>query len=114
MSAITAIPPCRTLWITSPLPRAGARTSDAAPRSLPSALAAAEDMNRAAQRQHRARNGATIIAHAAAGRSVVPNDALLLVVSFGNLSHAQGCRSLQLFADAAIRPRQVEESAHGS
>jgi hypothetical protein len=32
------------------------------------------------------------------------------VASFGNLSHAQVCRSLELFADAVIRPRQVEES----
>jgi alkanesulfonate monooxygenase SsuD/methylene tetrahydromethanopterin reductase-like flavin-dependent oxidoreductase (luciferase family) len=33
-------------------------------------------------------------------------DTLLLVCSFGNLSHEQVCRSLHLFADAAIRPRQ--------
>ena len=32
-------------------------------------------------------------------------DTLLLVASFGNLSHAQVCRSLELFAEAAIRPR---------
>jgi alkanesulfonate monooxygenase SsuD/methylene tetrahydromethanopterin reductase-like flavin-dependent oxidoreductase (luciferase family) len=31
---------------------------------------------------------------------------LLLVCSFGNLSHEQVCRSLELFAGAAIRPRQ--------
>jgi alkanesulfonate monooxygenase SsuD/methylene tetrahydromethanopterin reductase-like flavin-dependent oxidoreductase (luciferase family) len=31
---------------------------------------------------------------------------LLLVCSFGNLAHAQVCRSLELFAEAAIRPRQ--------
>jgi alkanesulfonate monooxygenase SsuD/methylene tetrahydromethanopterin reductase-like flavin-dependent oxidoreductase (luciferase family) len=34
-------------------------------------------------------------------------DTLLLVASFGNLSHAQVCRSLALFADAVIRPRQA-------
>jgi alkanesulfonate monooxygenase SsuD/methylene tetrahydromethanopterin reductase-like flavin-dependent oxidoreductase (luciferase family) len=34
-------------------------------------------------------------------------DTLLLVASFGNLSHAQVCRSLELFAEAVIRPRQA-------
>jgi alkanesulfonate monooxygenase SsuD/methylene tetrahydromethanopterin reductase-like flavin-dependent oxidoreductase (luciferase family) len=34
-------------------------------------------------------------------------DALLLVCSFGGLSHAQVCRSLELFAAAVIRPRQT-------
>ena len=34
-------------------------------------------------------------------------DTLLLVCSFGNLSHAQVCRSLELFAEAAMRPRQT-------
>jgi alkanesulfonate monooxygenase SsuD/methylene tetrahydromethanopterin reductase-like flavin-dependent oxidoreductase (luciferase family) len=33
-------------------------------------------------------------------------DTLLLVCSFGTLSHAQVCRSLELFAGAVIRPRQ--------
>ena len=33
-------------------------------------------------------------------------DTLLLVCSFGNLSHEQVCRSLELFAGAVIRPRQ--------
>jgi alkanesulfonate monooxygenase SsuD/methylene tetrahydromethanopterin reductase-like flavin-dependent oxidoreductase (luciferase family) len=33
-------------------------------------------------------------------------DTLLLVCSFGGLSHAQVCRSLELFAGAAIRPRR--------
>jgi alkanesulfonate monooxygenase SsuD/methylene tetrahydromethanopterin reductase-like flavin-dependent oxidoreductase (luciferase family) len=33
-------------------------------------------------------------------------DTLLLVCSFGALSHAQVCRSLELFAGAVIRPRQ--------
>jgi alkanesulfonate monooxygenase SsuD/methylene tetrahydromethanopterin reductase-like flavin-dependent oxidoreductase (luciferase family) len=33
-------------------------------------------------------------------------DTLLLVCSFGNLSHAQVCRSLELFAAAVIRPQQ--------
>src|SRR5262249_8947987 len=32
-------------------------------------------------------------------------DTLLLVCSFGGLTHAQVCRSLELFAGAAIRPR---------
>ncbi|MDP3766459.1 MAG: LLM class flavin-dependent oxidoreductase, partial [Dehalococcoidia bacterium] len=32
-------------------------------------------------------------------------DTLLLVSSFGTLSHAQVCRSLELFAEAVIRPR---------
>ena len=34
-------------------------------------------------------------------------DTLLLVCSFGNLSQTQVCRSLELFAEAAIRPRQA-------
>lgn len=34
-------------------------------------------------------------------------DTLLLVSSFGNLSHHQVCRSLELFAQAVIRPRQT-------
>jgi hypothetical protein len=34
-------------------------------------------------------------------------DTLLLVCSFGNLSHAQVCRSLELFAAAVIRPQQA-------
>jgi alkanesulfonate monooxygenase SsuD/methylene tetrahydromethanopterin reductase-like flavin-dependent oxidoreductase (luciferase family) len=34
-------------------------------------------------------------------------DSLLLVCSFGNLSHEQVCRSLELFAEAVIRPRQA-------
>jgi alkanesulfonate monooxygenase SsuD/methylene tetrahydromethanopterin reductase-like flavin-dependent oxidoreductase (luciferase family) len=34
-------------------------------------------------------------------------DTLLLVCSFGNLSHEQVCRSLELFAGAVIRPRQA-------
>ena len=33
-------------------------------------------------------------------------DTLLLVCSFGNLSHDQVCHSLELFAGAAIRPRR--------
>jgi alkanesulfonate monooxygenase SsuD/methylene tetrahydromethanopterin reductase-like flavin-dependent oxidoreductase (luciferase family) len=37
-------------------------------------------------------------------------DTLLLVCSMGNLSHEQVCRSLELFADAAIRPRQPVET----
>ena len=34
-------------------------------------------------------------------------DTLLLVCSFGALSHAQVCRSLELFAAAVIRPLQT-------
>lgn len=34
-------------------------------------------------------------------------DTLLLVCSFGGLSHAQVCRSLELFAGTAIRPRRT-------
>ena len=34
-------------------------------------------------------------------------DTLLLVASFGHLSHAQVCRSLALFAEAVIAPRQA-------
>ncbi len=37
-------------------------------------------------------------------------DTLLLVASFGNLSHEQVCRSLELFARAAIQPRQPDQS----
>jgi alkanesulfonate monooxygenase SsuD/methylene tetrahydromethanopterin reductase-like flavin-dependent oxidoreductase (luciferase family) len=33
-------------------------------------------------------------------------DTLLLVCSFGNLSHAQVCRSLELFSGAVIQPRR--------
>jgi len=42
-----------------------------------------------------------------AGLETIGVDTLLLVCSFGGLSHAQVCRSLELFADAAIRPRQT-------
>jgi alkanesulfonate monooxygenase SsuD/methylene tetrahydromethanopterin reductase-like flavin-dependent oxidoreductase (luciferase family) len=38
-------------------------------------------------------------------------DTLLLVCSFGNLSHEQVCRSLELFAHAVIRPRQPMATA---
>jgi alkanesulfonate monooxygenase SsuD/methylene tetrahydromethanopterin reductase-like flavin-dependent oxidoreductase (luciferase family) len=38
-------------------------------------------------------------------------DTLLLICSFGNLSHEQVCRTLELFADAAIRPRQAVTAA---
>jgi alkanesulfonate monooxygenase SsuD/methylene tetrahydromethanopterin reductase-like flavin-dependent oxidoreductase (luciferase family) len=38
-------------------------------------------------------------------------DTLLLVCSFGSLSHEQVCRSLELFANAAIRPRQPVATA---
>lgn len=33
-------------------------------------------------------------------------DTLLLVASFGDLSHGKVCRSLELLAAAAIRPRR--------
>src|SRR6266508_1793079 len=38
-------------------------------------------------------------------------DTLLLVCSFGNLAHVQVCRSLELFAQAMIRPRQTVATA---
>jgi alkanesulfonate monooxygenase SsuD/methylene tetrahydromethanopterin reductase-like flavin-dependent oxidoreductase (luciferase family) len=38
-------------------------------------------------------------------------DTLLLICSFGDLSHEQVCRTLELFADAAIRPRQAVAAA---
>jgi alkanesulfonate monooxygenase SsuD/methylene tetrahydromethanopterin reductase-like flavin-dependent oxidoreductase (luciferase family) len=38
-------------------------------------------------------------------------DTLLLVCSFGNLAHTQVCRSLDLFAQAMIRPRQTVATA---
>ena len=34
-------------------------------------------------------------------------DTLLLVASFGDLPHKKVCRSLTLFGQAAIRPRQA-------
>ena len=38
-------------------------------------------------------------------------DTLLLVCSFGNLAHEQVCRSLELFAQAVMRPRQTLATA---
>jgi len=38
-------------------------------------------------------------------------DTLLLVCSFGSLTHAQVCRSLEYFAQAVIRPRQMVATA---
>jgi alkanesulfonate monooxygenase SsuD/methylene tetrahydromethanopterin reductase-like flavin-dependent oxidoreductase (luciferase family) len=38
-------------------------------------------------------------------------DTLLLVCSFGTLTHAQVCRSLEYFAQAVIRPRQMVPTA---
>lgn len=38
-------------------------------------------------------------------------DTLLLVCSFGTLSHEQVCRSLELFAQGVIQPRQTVEAA---
>jgi hypothetical protein len=40
-----------------------------------------------------------------AGLEVIGVDTLLLVCSFGNLSHAQVCRSLERFAGAVIHRR---------
>jgi alkanesulfonate monooxygenase SsuD/methylene tetrahydromethanopterin reductase-like flavin-dependent oxidoreductase (luciferase family) len=48
------------------------------------------------------------VAEKVAGLEAIGVDTLLLVCSFGNLSHAQVCRSLELFTDAAIRPRPAE------
>lgn len=45
------------------------------------------------------------------GLEAVGVDTLLLVSSFGDLSHGQVCRSLTLFAQAAIRPRQTSGPA---
>ena len=45
------------------------------------------------------------VADKVAGLEAIGVDTVLLVCSFGNLSHAQVCRSLELFAEAAIRPR---------
>ncbi len=46
------------------------------------------------------------VAEKVAGLAAIGVDTLLLVCSFGGLSHAQVCRSLELFAESAIRPRQ--------
>ena len=43
------------------------------------------------------------VAEQVAALEAVGVDTLLLVCSFGSLSHAQVCRSLELFADAVIR-----------
>ena len=40
----------------------------------------------------------------------IGGDTLLLVCSFGNLSHPRLCGSLELFAEAVIRPRQGDVS----
>jgi alkanesulfonate monooxygenase SsuD/methylene tetrahydromethanopterin reductase-like flavin-dependent oxidoreductase (luciferase family) len=40
------------------------------------------------------------------GLEAIGVDTLLLVASFGDLTHRQVCRSLELFADAVIRPRR--------
>jgi len=47
------------------------------------------------------------VAEGVEGLEAIGVDTLLLVCSFGALSHAQVCRSLELFAAAAIRPRQT-------
>ncbi|MGH8059911.1 MAG: hypothetical protein ACREOH_22185 [Candidatus Entotheonellia bacterium] len=45
------------------------------------------------------------------GLEAIGVDTLLLVCSFGNLAHEQVCRSLELFAQAVIRPRQAAVTA---
>jgi alkanesulfonate monooxygenase SsuD/methylene tetrahydromethanopterin reductase-like flavin-dependent oxidoreductase (luciferase family) len=47
------------------------------------------------------------VAEKVAGLEAIGVDTLLLVCSFGGLAHAQVCRSLELFAGGAIRPRQT-------
>jgi alkanesulfonate monooxygenase SsuD/methylene tetrahydromethanopterin reductase-like flavin-dependent oxidoreductase (luciferase family) len=47
------------------------------------------------------------VAAQVAGLEAIGVDTLLLVCSFGGLSHPQVCRSLELFAESAIRPRQT-------
>src|SRR4029450_8377007 len=46
------------------------------------------------------------VADKVAGLEAIGVDTLLLVCSFGDLAHAQACRSLELFAEAAISPRR--------
>jgi len=45
------------------------------------------------------------VADKVAGLEAIGVDTLLLVCSFGNLSHGQVCRSLELFAEATMRSR---------
>jgi alkanesulfonate monooxygenase SsuD/methylene tetrahydromethanopterin reductase-like flavin-dependent oxidoreductase (luciferase family) len=47
------------------------------------------------------------VAEKVAGLEAIGVDTLLLVCSFGGLSHAQVCRSLELFAASVVRPRQI-------
>jgi alkanesulfonate monooxygenase SsuD/methylene tetrahydromethanopterin reductase-like flavin-dependent oxidoreductase (luciferase family) len=47
------------------------------------------------------------VAEKVAGLEAIGVDTLLLVCSFGGLSHAQVCRSLELFAGAVVHPRGV-------
>jgi len=47
------------------------------------------------------------VADKVAGLEAIGVDTLLLVCSFGGLSHAQVCRSLELFAGAVVRVRQT-------
>ena len=51
------------------------------------------------------------VAEKVAGLAAIGVDTLLLVCSFGNLAHVQVCRSLELFAQAMIRPRQTVATA---
>ncbi len=50
------------------------------------------------------------VAETVAGLEAIGVDTLLLVCSFGGLSHTQVCRSLELFARAAIRPRRTSSA----
>jgi len=54
------------------------------------------------------------VAEKVAALEAIGVDTLLLVCSFGDLSHDQVCRSLELFAASVIRPRQARrERASG-
>ena len=54
------------------------------------------------------------VAERVAGLEAMGVDTLLLVCSFGGLSHAQVSHSLELFARAAIRPRQTGKQVTAS
>jgi len=49
-----------------------------------------------------------------AGLEAIGVDTLLLVSSFGSLSHEQVCHSLELFAEAVIRPRTSSPAGRAS
>ncbi len=50
------------------------------------------------------------VAEKVAGLEAIGVDTLLLVCSFGGLLHEQVCRSLELFAEAAILPRRASST----